>query len=313
MTYLLLLIGLLALYQGGEMTVNNVVKIGYKYQLSLTFIAVIIVGFGTSLPEFLTSFVAAYNQNSGIAIGNIIGSNIANILLIYAFGVFFLPFDKAKHGPYTKISFWVMMFSFLLLLIGAYIGEITYLLAIFMVMSFLAYLLYALRNKQELDLEPHETITQSSWLLILQTLIGLALLLLGAELSVTNASKIAIDFQVPESLIAISVIALGTSLPEISATIAAIRMKQGSVIAGNVIGSCIFNAFLVLGVTKLLTSNRLIYQENLIQVDIWIMLFAGLIAGLYVYARKMHRGLGVVGLAFYGMYIFYIGTIIFKA
>ena len=313
MTYLLLLIGLLALYQGGEMTVNNVVKIGYKYQLSLTFIAVIIVGFGTSLPEFLTSFVAAYNQNSGIAIGNIIGSNIANILLIYAFGVFFLPFGQAKHSPYTKISFWVMFFSFLLLLIGAYIGEITYPLAIIMVMSFLAYLLYALRNKQEIGLEQVEIIEQSSWLLVLQTLIGLALLLLGAELSVTNASKIAIDFQVPESLIAISVIALGTSLPEISATIAAIRMKQGSVIAGNVIGSCIFNAFLVLGVTKLLTGNRLIYQENLIQIDIWIMLFAGLIAGLYVYIRKMHRSLGMVGLAFYGMYIFYIGTIIFKA
>ncbi len=300
MTYFLLLLGLFLLYQGGEITVENVVKIGHKFQLSPAFIAAIIIGFGTSLPEFITSFLAAYHGNSGIAVGNILGSNIANILLIYALAIMFFPFSM-KQNSYICTSLIYMLSSFGLLWLTSFFGNITLPIAILMLVGFASYLHYALKNTHASS--PTISTDQGfSLIIFLKTILGIIFLLVGANFTIDNASLIALAFHVPQSLIAVSVIALGTSLPEISATFAAIRLKNAEIIAGNVVGSCIFNSLLVLGSSALIAP--LPFAENLAQTDIWIMLGSAMVCSFFILGtpKKFWGLLGMI------LYLIYIGT-----
>ncbi len=300
---ILLLIGLFALYQGGEMAVISCVNLSKYFKISTAFIAAVIIGFGTSLPEFMASFIAAYRGNSGIAIGNIVGSNIANILLVYALAITLSPFAIGMK-PDIKINLSFMIIGFLIVSFASFaFGEITFIIALLMLLCFACYLFFSFRyskidaSEAELTDIKESSLTKS----IIKTIASIILLIVGAQLTVDNAAKIATALNVPESLIATSIIALGTSLPEIVTTITATRMKLGTIIVGNILGSCIFNILAVLGFTALLI--RLPIEQNLINFDIPIMLMAGLICFFYVLSNKNYRAYGIFGIMLYVGYI----------
>ncbi len=304
LNYILLILGLVALYQGGEMLVKGCVTLSQHFKLSAVFISAIIIGFGTSLPEFSASFIAAYRGNSGIAVGNVVGSNIANILFVFALAIALSPFS-VKITRYIKFNLCFLVFSFIITYLAARLwGNISLAIALVMLAGFLIYLLISLKISGDDTEDLPETVEgQSPWRIYTLTIVGFMLLIGGAQLTVEYASIIAQNIGVPESIIATSIIAFGTSLPEVVTIIIATRRHLGDVVVGNILGSCIFNLLAVLGFTRLIAP--LPFEANLIQFDAPIMLGAGVICVLFVLMRKNYRFYGISAIISYCTYIIF--------
>ncbi|MCH9852419.1 MAG: sodium:calcium antiporter [Alphaproteobacteria bacterium] len=301
--YFLLFLGLIALYLGGELAVTSCVNLSKYFRMSVTFIAAIVIGFGTSLPEFMASFIAAYRGNVGIAMGNVVGSNLANILLIYGLAITLMPFTVAINKS-IKINLGFMLSSFVALFVIAILhSTILWYSGIGLLIMFAFYIFFSLKYSKVIGNDALADNTQNYSLIIdiAKMLGGLVLLLIGAHLAVDNGAAIAKTFNVPESVIGATIIAFGTSLPEVVATITAIRMRISEVIVGNVIGSCIFNVLAVLGITA--TFFPLTIDRHLIFIDIPLMLFAGAIVSFYVLNRKNYRAYGAIAIGLYVIYI----------
>ncbi len=301
--YFLLLLGLAALYQGGEFTVTSCVNLSKHFKMSVTFIAAVVIGFGTSLPEFIASFVAAYRGNTGIAMGNVVGSNIANILLIYGLAVTIMPFTVSVNKN-IKINLGFMLASFVaLFVIATLFNIIMWYSGVFLLIMFAFYMFFSLKSSKATDSDALANNTQNQSLItdVMKMLGGLVLLLVGAHFVVDNGASIALAFNVPQSVIGATIIAFGTSLPEVVASITAIRMRMSAVIVGNVLGSCIFNILAVLSITAIFFPLSI--DRHLISLDIPLMLFAGVMVSFYVLNRKNYRAYGVFGIVLYLSYI----------
>ena len=302
--YFLLLLGLFALYQGGEFTVKSCVNLSRHFRMSVTFIAAVVIGFGTSLPEFMASFVAAYRGNIGIAMGNVVGSNIANILLIYGLAIAIMPFTVTAIDKNIKINLGFMLASFVaLFIIVILFNAVLWYSGAMLLSMFACYMFLSLKSSKagDADMLIDDTQNQSLTTDIIKMLGGLALLLIGAHLVVDNGAMIALAFNVPQSVIGATIIAFGTSLPEVVATITAIRMRMSDVVVGNVLGSCIFNILAVLSITAIFFP--LSVDRHLISLDIPLMLFAGLVVSFYILGRKSYRAYGVISIVIYLGYI----------
>ncbi len=307
--YFLLLLGLFALYQGGEFTVKSCVNLSKHFRMSVTFIAAVVIGFGTSLPEFMASFVAAYRGNVGIAMGNVVGSNIANILLIYGLAIAMMPFTVSVIDRNIKINLGFMLSSFVaLFIIATLFSTVMWYSGATLLLMFACYMFLSLKSSKataadmpigetQSDVQSKASLTADS----VKMLGGLALLLIGAHLVVDNGAMIALAFNVPESVIGATIIAFGTSLPEVVATITAIRMRMSDVVVGNVLGSCIFNILAVLSITAIFFPLSI--DRHLISLDIPLMLFAGLVVSFYILSRKNYRAYGAIGIVIYLGYI----------
>ena len=301
--YFLLLLGLTALYQGGEFTVTSCVNLSKHFRMSVTFIAAVVIGFGTSLPEFMASFVAAYRGNVGIAMGNVVGSNIANILLIYGLAITIMPFTVTIDKN-IKINLGFMLASFVaLFIIATLFNIIMWYSGIALLIIFAFYMFLSLKSSKATDSDMLMDHTQSQSLIadIIKMIAGLALLLIGAHFVVDNGATIALAFNVPESVIGATIIAFGTSLPEVVASITAIRMRMSDVVVGNVLGSCIFNILAVLSITAIFFPLSI--DRHLISLDIPLMLFAGLMVSFFILNHKNYRAYGLIGIAIYLGYI----------
>jgi cation:H+ antiporter len=301
LTYILFVVGLVALFFGGEYLVRGASGIARSFRLSPMVIGLTIVGFGTSAPEMLVSVQAALAGQPAIAIGNVLGSNIANILLILGISAVIAPLLIPVRKIWRDLGFmllasatiWVMLLD----------GEVTRVDGLILLAGLAAFVVAAfLTGVAETDNEASAT---PLWLSSVQTLAGLVVLVIGARLLVDSATDIARTFGISEAVIGLTIVAVGTSLPELATSVVAAMRKQTEIAVGNIVGSNIFNIFGILGVTALIAPIPV--EARFVDIDMyWV---AGTALGLTVVAAIMGglpRLAGALLLAGYGAYLAFI-------
>ncbi|MDG1720828.1 MAG: calcium/sodium antiporter [Bacteroidia bacterium] len=302
MVYLLLLVGVFLLLIGGDFLVKSAASLAKKLNISPFLIGVTVVSFGTSAPELIVSLKAAFNGSSGIAIGNVIGSNIANLALVLGITVLIRPIvlDPKK----LRFSWFAMLVASLMFLGFSIDGILDRVDGLFLISGLILFLILSIRKRDDSFVEEELEKTLKTNLIPVYFIFGAAGLYYGSELLVDSAITIAKSFGISEFIIGVSVVALGTSLPELVTSIIAIIKGQSSISVGNLIGSNVFNIFAVLGITSAV--NPLKADSFLIAIDLPIMLGVTLLTGLFLLvSKKLGR---VEGLLLITIYIMYIGS-----
>lgn len=280
MSTLFILAGFLLLLAGGEALVRGSVAIASKMGVSKLVIGLTLVGFGTSAPELVTSIQAALSGASGIAIGNVVGSNIANILLIIGASAILYPMVCPREAVSRDGT--VMGISTILLALACFNGDLTRPIGAIFIVLLLCYLAMTFyiekRGKDkagemlEHETEARPTPFNSVPLNLLITCGGMGLLVMGANMLVRGATELASGLGVSDTVIGLTVVAIGTSLPELATSVMAAIKKQSDVALGNVIGSNIFNILSILGITALIKPIPI--PAEILQFDLWIMIAA---------------------------------------
>ena len=299
--------GLVFLFLGGEGLVRGSVAIADRFMISKAIVGMVIVGFGTSTPELLVSVDAALAGVPDISIGNVVGSNIANILLIMGLAALIAPMantDKTIRRDavlMTAISAALLPFLFQ--------GELARWHGVVLLIALFLYLLYSLRLAQQQrvsaysgEVEVVEDIPLSTPTAVLVAIAGLALLVSGAHLLVEGATSLARTFGVSEAVIGLTIVAVGTSLPELATSVMAALRRQSEVALANVIGSNIFNILAILGLTAIIVPVPV--ARGFITFDAPLMvLIAGLMLVVVIATATIGRSIGIVFLTIYAAYL----------
>jgi len=292
MDWFLICTGLALLFFGGEATLRASVSLARLLGVSPAMIGLTVIGFGTSMPELVVTLQASLNDQDGLALGNVIGSNIANIFLILGLAGLLVPLSCAP--KMLRRDGLVLLLCAILLCALALSGEILRWQGAAMAGAMLLFVglswLQDRREQAAITLREQEAgevaaISGGLPLVLLVTGLGLAALIGGAHLLVSGAVGIATGYGVPESVIGLTLLALGTSLPELTAALVAARRGHGDVAVANVSGSFIFNSLFILGVT--VTVAPLSFTPDLARLDVWVMLASAVL--LLALLRGDHR------------------------
>ena len=252
---IILIVGFVLLIKGADFLVVGASGIAEKFHIPPIVIGLTIVAFGTSAPEAAISISAGLKGATGIAIGNVLGSNIMNILLILGITACIVPLKVEKNTIWREIPF-MFGITVLLVVMGQISGKIGFLAGCIFWILFIAFLLYLLRmsirSQQEVVECPHKK--QPMWVLALVTVIGLGAIILGSNMTVDSASDIASRLGMSDRLIGLTIVAFGTSLPELVTSITAAQKNNVDIAIGNIVGSNIFNILFVLGTTCLVAT-----------------------------------------------------------
>ena len=308
MSYLMLLAGLAILLAGGDLLVRGAVGIAERFHVPPLIIGLTIVALGTSAPELMISVKAALDNAGGIAIGNVVGSNIANVFLVLAMPALITATVCNEDGIGKNILVMIgMTLVFMGMLANGTLARYDGLILLVLLGLFL-YDQYrsaiAHRNAAAIaslsDEIPHGP---KNLVLVVGLLVaGLVLLPLGADLTVDSATEIARDWGVSEEVIGLTIVAVGTSLPELATSLLAVWRNNASVALGNVVGSNIFNIGLIMGTTA--TTVPVSVVEHIIRVDMWMMLAAALL--IAVFAKMgifIGRKIAAAMIAVYSAYV----------
>jgi len=310
---IMMVIGIFLLVKGGGWTVDGAVYVARKFGISPLIVGFTIIAFGTSLPELLISVFANLRGSGGIALGNVLGSNIANILLVIGVSAILVPL-LSKSQAVMRDLFMMILVTALLAFLMQY-GQIDRWAGIAMILLLFGYVFLQYRmakSGKDAGMGEEEAPEYSkpiyAYAYLLAGLIGIAI---GAEFLVRGASASATIIGVPEAVIALSIIALGTSLPELSTCIIAVRKGHSDIVLGNIIGSNVFNILMILGITALVKPIAAgSFAPQLVNFDIWIMaLVSAVFALMLVFFGKIGRGAGYVFCAAYIAYNVYIFAI----
>ena len=293
----LVILGFIFLIFGGESVVQGAITIARKMNVSPLLIGFTIVAVGTSLPELAVTLNAVSSNNQDLvdlAVGGVLGSNVANVMLVLGTAAMLGACDKPGVGI-KKDAMAVIMAS-IILLVTVLMGKVTQIIGIFMVIALISYYVYSYNysKKLGLDEELEETwIGENMLLAMMVTILGGAMIVMGAELLIEGSKGIADSFGISESIVGLSVIALGTSLPELAVTmVAALRGHKGVAI-GNVLGSNVINILGILGISSTYAGG-IIVSEEFAGRDIWIvMITSGLVAVMLLNERKITKSLGM--------------------
>lgn len=307
--------GFAALIAGGEALVRGAVALAERFGIPPLVIGLTLVGFGTSTPELLTSLQAAFAGSPGIAIGNVVGSNTANILLILGTAALLAPMAVDRRGFLRDGSVLLLATAACIAVVLA--GQVGRVAGAGLFAALLIYLggtLWIERRRatpaadiyaHEAEALPHPGYSVPVALLFFAG--GLAVTVLGARLLVSGAISLASELGVPEAVIGVTIVAVGTSLPELVTSVVAARKGQADVAFGNVIGSNIFNVLGILGVTALI--HPLSVPPEIARLDIWVMLAAtGLLVAAAVTGWRVTRGEGAVLVAAYVAYLSWLAA-----
>ena len=271
MSILYLISGFVLLLLGGDALVNSAVSIAKRLKVSALIIGIVLVGFGTSLPELFTSLQANIKGVPGIAIGNVIGSNIANILLVAGAGALLMPMtlstrDSLRDGGVLILATAGFAYSAITGIITAEMGYI-FMLSI---LGYIGYVLWPSRKSKqpvEIEIDTQDDHNSTLHMLIFYTFAGIALTVIGADYLVRGASDIARNFGISETIIGLTIVAIGTSLPELMTAIIAGLKGEADLSLGNILGSNIYNILAILGVTAIV--KPLPIAASILQFDLW--------------------------------------------
>lgn len=298
----LLALGFLMLVKGADYFVDGAAGIATKFGIPQLVVGLTIVAMGTSAPEAAVSITGALNNAADIAIGNVVGSNILNILIILGVTGFITTVAVQKSTLLIEIPF-MLAITVLLIVLGMSGNELTFWEGIIFWICFIAYLVYlyilAKKGTEEVTTEDRPV-----WKLILFILAGGAVVVLGANISVDAATTIAQTIGISERFIGLTIVALGTSLPELVASVTAARKGNADIAIGNIVGSNIFNILFVLGTSALITPIP--YQATFL-VDGIIAVAAGVLLWIATIRKKaLTRIWGIIMLLAYAVYFIYL-------
>lgn len=301
MDYIYVIAGLLALFFGGEALVRGSVGIARRMSISPLLIGLTVVGFGTSTPELLVSVQAAWSGVPDIAIGNIVGSNIANILLIV--GVTCLVWPIRVSGSTLRRDTAVMVAGALALVPIFAMGEMGRLAGLMLVVALAGYLVWAYVRPGDAAEDDVDAAPPASMLVgALWVLGGLVTLMFGARFLVDGSVNIARGFGISEAFIGLTIVAVGTSLPELATSVIAAFRRQSEIAIGNVVGSNIFNVLGILGVTAMI--KPIPVADRFLTFDLPIMIAVSLILTALLLTQKiLGRGIGVALIVGYVAYV----------
>ena len=309
MMYGMVIVGLPLLFWGGGWVIGGSVSLARKLGVSPLIIGLTVLGFGTSAPEFMVSADAALAGRPGIALGNVIGSNIANVFLVLGLSSLFCT--TLCDAPRIRRNTLFVVGASLLFMALCAMGRLVTWHGIVLLLLLALFLWYSVRiaravpdeaREAERELDDYAIPEGSLAALILRTAGGLALLLIGADLLVDGAGSIARSAGVPESVIGLSLVAFGTSLPELVTAFTAARRGHCDVAMGTVLGSNMFNLLGVMGVTAVIANVPV--DPGFLKLDLWVMLAAAICIVLVALKRsRIGRGMGLVFLIVYGTYI----------
>ncbi len=288
----LTVVGLVMLCYGGNWLVNGGVAIARKFRISSMMIGMTVVAYGTSTPELAAS-IAAAGQHGDMILGNVVGSNIANVGMVIGVAAILVPLAVKMTTLRREIP---LMIGFSLLLVGLSVdGQISQLDGLILIALLVAFTVYMYKSAKSHGNDSNDKpITQGPSTIRSIGLLGIGVVLLyfGAELTVDNAVHIAANVGIPERVIGITVIAIGTSLPELLTSIIAIRKGHSDIGIGNIIGSNVYNILMIMGIASALTGISVtteVFYDYTIMIAFSAALFLGLISG--VISRRMGMGL----------------------
>lgn len=300
----ILLVGFLLLVKGADWFVEGAAGIAKKLGIPQLIIGLTIVAMGTSMPEAAVSITAALQENAGITIGNIVGSNILNILIILGVTALITNVAIQKSTLYYEIPYMIVI-TIVLMIFGITGGEITFIEGIIFWLLFIVFLGYLfVMSKKGNSQEDEEVKDIPVWKCILFMLVGGVMVVKGSDFAVSGASAIARFFGMSERFIGLTIVAFGTSLPELVTSVTAAKKGNAGIAIGNIVGSNIFNILFVIGTTALICT---VPFESKFIIDSIIAIASGAVLWLGTYKnRELRKPCGIVMLLGYAAYFIYL-------
>ena len=301
-----LVIGLIVLILGGEFLIQSSVKLARYFKVDPIVIGLTIISFGTSFPELVVSLNAALSGHPDISLGNVVGSNIANLALVLGVASVIKPISVSLDTQ--RIDWPLLIFITIVFLLTAWFWEFSFYAGVVYVLLLLAYNFFMMRRGKLTADEVEEVQVVDSKGQMIRTALILILsfiaLIFGSDVLVDGAVAIAQFWDVEESVIAVTIIAFGTSVPELATSLIAIRRGELGLGVGNLIGSNIFNVLGIVGITSLF--ETLVINDHLLNFDLWLCsVLPVFIFPFIIIQKSISRGLGFILLASYLGYILY--------
>lgn len=300
----ILLVGFLLLVKGADWFVEGAAGIAKKLGIPQLIIGLTIVAMGTSMPEAAVSITAALQENAGITIGNIVGSNILNILIILGVTALITNVAIQKSTLYYEIPYMIAI-TIVLMIFGITGGKITFIEGIILWLLFIVFLGYLfVMSKKGNSQENEEVKDIPVWKCILFMVVGGVMVVKGSDFAVSGASAIARFFGMSERFIGLTIVAFGTSLPELVTSVTAAKKGNAGIAIGNIVGSNIFNILFVIGTTALIC---MVPFESKFIIDTIIAIASGAVLWLGTYKnRELRKPCGIVMLLGYAAYFIYL-------
>lgn len=309
--WVLLIVGMALLIKGADFFVDGSSGIAKKFGIPSLIIGLTLVSLGTSAPEISISINAVLDGSSDMSVGNVVGSNICNIFLILGLASIFTPLliskDVKKYDIPIMVGLFVLLIVFSYLITPNVINWYEGLIMLLLFIGYTVFLIFRAKNENQNE-EPQKN--SNIVKCVIFVILGLAAIVFGGDLVVDHARKIALDLGMSETLVSLTIVAVGTSLPELVTSVVAAIKKEGDIAIGNVIGSCIFNIILILGLASVVSpfgpSGSLAVQSAVI-MDVTVMLFGGVsLLLISCFSKKVDRWQGIIFLVIYVSYIIYI-------
>lgn len=306
-------LGLFILLLAGDALVKGAVNLSLRLGVPALIVGLTIVAFGTSAPELLIGIKAILDNAPGIALGNVVGSNTANILLVLGIPALLAGLETSQCD--TRHSYLTMLAATALFIVVCFLGPITWVHGV-VLLAGLTYMLWEQARQarshraagasaaEDDDLEDLEGVdpTMPNWRIGLSLVLGLIGLPLGADLLIDGAVAIARDFGLSETAIGLTLVAIGTSLPELATTVVAAYRRHAEVALGNVIGSNIFNLLAIIGITSLV--GPIPVDPEFLSLDLWVMAGASLMIAPFVFLGwNLKRSSGIILTTLYVLYL----------
>ncbi len=311
MDFALAALGLVILVFAGDVLVRSAVNVSLRLGVPALIVSLTIVAIGTSAPELLIAIDAVLNDAPGIAVGNVVGSNTANVLLVLGLPALLAGLGTADRA--TRNSYLQMLAGTGLFVAIALISPITWLYGVILVALYVTFIFRAISSEQRhrrseaanqaglRDIEGAES-GMPWWKIAAYLAIGLIGLPLGADILVENATVIARTFDVSDTVIGLTLVAVGTSLPELATTIAAAFRRQAAVAFGNVIGSNMANILAIIGIAAFF--DDIPVAPGILRFDVWVMVASALVLAPFVFGKlDLSRIWGALFTALYGAYV----------
>ncbi|WP_278600106.1 calcium/sodium antiporter [Clostridium tertium] len=308
MSYLILIIGFILLIKGADIFVDGAAKIAKKFGIPSIIVGLTIVSLGTSAPELSVSLIASFEGNNGITIGNVLGSNIFNTLMVLGVTAIIMPIVIKKNSVIkdyiinivVSIVLLVLAFGRVLLNKEAALTRISGIILLILCIIYTLYLIKSAKSRKEEDSEEEEDIKILSC--IIKIILGIIGIIAGGNLVVSSASDIAYSFGLSDKLVGLTIVAVGTSLPELVTTMIASIKGENDIAIGNVLGSNIFNILLILGVSS---------SINAIPISSSLLIVISIILGIFMFKGKkdklkLDKLEGLILVLLYIVYMIYI-------
>ena len=312
MEYIILIVTLVGIVFGADLLVAGAVSVARRYKVSDFVIGAAIVGIGTSVPELVVSFFGALKGNADVAIGNVVGSNIFNVLGILGMTAICFPIAIDKKNMTFEIPFCIGISILLTLLALNFFDGIPAIISrvdgIILLLLFAGYMWYSFTRDKKTGLtEASEEMPTEKptplWLAIVKVVVGLGVLIVSCDMFVDDAVSIAKSWGVSDAIISLTLIACGTSLPELAASVVAAFKKNTQLALGNIVGSNIFNILLILGLSSQVMP---LTSAGITVVDYGVMIGAAIVPLLFGFNKKIGRVGGALMVIAFAVYTWYL-------